>query len=780
MMRRALFGLALTVLAATSLDAQATPTWRDGIEPAVDRAVAAIVDRQRPDGSFVPPADAERRWASYLKRTPVGVSALSVYALLESGMSPQDEVIRRGVKYLVETETETTYGVAARVMALDATGDPQHRIMIRSAARWLEAKRLPHGLWGYPTGSGDLSNSQFAALALWFAERHGHRSRPATWTKAASTLIGWQNPDGGFRYDAKGATAKRRAGYSTGSTTVAALTILELARTRIGSVGDAETSARLNEVVLRGRRWLERRFTLTGNPTGPAGLLGARFDRRDKYTHLNYLYGFERLASLGHEDVWVERDWYGEGALFLLGHERDDGGWGSIVHDAFAVLFLGRAGRHAVEKARRFASDVAIDSSDETEAKTTTRDVARRGEAHVEASRDVIVDVTSASVSTSQSDQDRRLADGPDDDVPFISRWTVSPVLPAPTETGRVFVAGDTSFDPNEVPEIDETGALGWSLSSGARVRWSKPSSPASGGGRKLRPKVRVVGMPQVTAGVEAARWTGAAFTWLEASRATEALLWLQADAGVQVHLDGALVFHHPAEVPGHPGGHHVVSLALAPGLNRLLVTAFGTDRLGFGARLSGPDGGRPIDVLPRLDTDADDATQSALAHGDLYSLAELAEILPMGRPLRARRRDSNEFVDSVAIVGARAGSATFPLRAARRRDAFGRTRGVGRPLRFVRRLRVPVGSSDAVVEVRDRPTVRDGARGVVRVGVFNGADRTLHTRRLDDETYPHPWRIEVPMDAEAGREVLLVVEYVNDVVDADVRLLELTIRERR
>jgi hypothetical protein len=94
--------------------------------------------------------------------------------------------------------------------------------------------------------------------------------------------------------------------------------------------------------------WLEHHFAVLYNP--PSGAPA---------WHYYYLYGLERAAVLGGRDLLGTKDWYLEGARYLVGAQRPDGRWSTgalgfaefeasdALDTAWAILFLARATRPA-------------------------------------------------------------------------------------------------------------------------------------------------------------------------------------------------------------------------------------------------------------------------------------------------------------------------------------------------------------------------------------------------------------------------------------------------
>jgi hypothetical protein len=59
--------------------------------------------------------------------------------------------------------------------------------------------------------------------------------------------------------------------------------------------------------------------------------------------HIYYLYGVERAGMLYGTDMIGTRDWYDEGAEWLIGHQAENGSWRNTTDTCFAILFLKRA-----------------------------------------------------------------------------------------------------------------------------------------------------------------------------------------------------------------------------------------------------------------------------------------------------------------------------------------------------------------------------------------------------------------------------------------------------
>jgi hypothetical protein len=293
------------------------------VNRAIDRGVVSIRRSLGPDG-----AGTTDDHADY----PEGDTALLLYTLLKSGVPSDDPQVRRAAEWLRGKRPAKTYSAALVVLALDALRDPAFEGQIRSTAEWIESRINPgERRWGYPDGETDLSNTQFAALALWTAERHGVKPNAEVWSSVLFGTLENQKESGAFAY--------RDYHDETGAMTVAGMTIVALALPRLPEKGHERRIAglrkRADEAMERAWTWLDARFTAEGNPHGPHGL---------HHDWIEYwLYGVERLAAIAKRDRIGGKDWYDAGARRLVALQGDDGSWRSPRDTCFALLFLRRA-----------------------------------------------------------------------------------------------------------------------------------------------------------------------------------------------------------------------------------------------------------------------------------------------------------------------------------------------------------------------------------------------------------------------------------------------------
>src|SRR5262245_62024701 len=319
---RRLRALALAVSCAAASSARAE-TIEVQVNRAIERGVAAA--RRYLDGGGV-------GTTPHHKDYPEGDTAFVLYTLVKSGVSADDPQVQKAVAWLRGKVPARTYSAALVILALDALKDRQYDGQIQAAAGWIESTlRTDDNRWSYPGDRTDLSNTQYAVLGLWTAERHGFKAREDTWAALLSGVPPLQNSDDGFGY--------RADSRSTGAMTVAGVTVLELALARSPSgqlpARFADVRQKAKTALDRGWAYLERRFSVTGNPIDAHAL-------HETWFHY-YLYGLERLCAIAARDRVGEHDWYAEGARELVATQRDDGSWGEPANTCFALLFLRRA-----------------------------------------------------------------------------------------------------------------------------------------------------------------------------------------------------------------------------------------------------------------------------------------------------------------------------------------------------------------------------------------------------------------------------------------------------
>lgn len=376
------------------------PEFLKEVGEAIDGGVAWLRRTQRRDGSFQDPEHAGA--AGYGGSFPFGYSALGVYTLRACGVPADDPGVVLGLQFLRRAwkagsvVSSETYEVALALLALEAHYAPPGgkegapREIPAADLRWIQ--ELSRRLVGAQDGSGgfrygparggpwDLSNTQYAVLGLKAARRCGVEVEEAVFRRCLEHLLGTQERTGpavtrretagtdgkghGPTSRASGRDQARGWGYrevspggATGSMTTGGVSSLVICRGELlGSKRyPGSLDGRVVQAIRDGVAWLGHHFAVSGNPSGSG--------RPTPQWHYYYLYGLERAGVLAGVTWMAERDWYLEGARFLLREQGKDGSWdgrgawggarrggmaggaaaGDVLGTCFALLFLKKA-----------------------------------------------------------------------------------------------------------------------------------------------------------------------------------------------------------------------------------------------------------------------------------------------------------------------------------------------------------------------------------------------------------------------------------------------------
>ena len=328
-------------VAADTLALQQNLKEELALKPEIDAAIAngveRLLDTQLRDGS----------WGVY--GHVGGQGGLCAYALLKCGVQMDHPALRRAFAYLDSVNPTATYAVACMLLAYGATGLPEHRPRMRRLLAILLRSQARQGTWAYPHGAPDLSNTQYAALGLWAADKAGLKVPTEVWTRLIEGTLKHQEEFhqvavkitkhtgvgtrevAGFGYR----PGKPKSRHGTGTMTTAGVSILKICEIGIGKKLGKNARRRLEHAVGAGLNWLETYFSVTQDQ---------RPGQRGGTWLLYYLYGMERVGGLNRVEKFGDHWWYVEGARVLLKRQNKKlGGWGATHNTCFALLFLRRA-----------------------------------------------------------------------------------------------------------------------------------------------------------------------------------------------------------------------------------------------------------------------------------------------------------------------------------------------------------------------------------------------------------------------------------------------------
>jgi spore germination protein YaaH/PKD repeat protein len=297
----------------------------------VEKGLQWLRDNRNQDGSWT--------YSGRFTEENVGLTAMATAAFLNHGIGESDPTVRKGLDWilgkqdpnsgLISNGAFTVYDTSLAIMALVDTGNSAYYNQIQAAAKFLigiqndestgyTASDQYYGGWPYYQGMywADLSNTQFALLALHYAENANTNDTLVpqdVWSKAETFVQRCQNlkasnpdwsfsNDGGFIYQ-PGSTAWA-GGQSYASMTMAGLW-------GFYSTGVSESDAGVQTAI----GWLQNNYHIDQNY--PLGSL---------YTYY-YLYGLAKACVLWHITAINGHDWYQEMASFLASQQQPDGHW---------------------------------------------------------------------------------------------------------------------------------------------------------------------------------------------------------------------------------------------------------------------------------------------------------------------------------------------------------------------------------------------------------------------------------------------------------------------
>jgi len=314
---------------------------RQQVLQAISNAQKAIIRLQKRDGSWP---------NSRYPGNEIGLTGLATLSLLNSGIAPDHEAVRKAVTWLKRPENmpERTYDLSMSLMALAASGDPTVHGRISRMAQTLEEyqhRGNEAGAWGYrdELNYSDNSNTQFAILALREAVYAGVPVDRDVWQRTQDFFLAAQQGPVDLP---NGAPWRYTSGYApSGSMTVAGIASLTITSSML--IDDADVNAagefdccRQNPApaeaaIDAGVRWLSAHFRIRSNPGS-------------ENWPLYYLYGLERAGRFTGHRFFGEHDWYREGAEFLVSSQSlRDGIWQNRQEDdvagtSLALLFLAK------------------------------------------------------------------------------------------------------------------------------------------------------------------------------------------------------------------------------------------------------------------------------------------------------------------------------------------------------------------------------------------------------------------------------------------------------
>lgn len=285
------------------------------------------------------------------------------------------------------------YNLALMIIFLCEMEDEAHRPLIQRMLAELLKRQLPSGGWTYDGSPvGDTSQTQYGALAMWIADRHGFDVPVANIANTMNWLIRTQDPSGCWGYHAVEPTGSTRAVQNplTMSLCGAALGSLYILKELVilpgedgpvaggnkdstgkklpgalQAVGKKAASTQVTrrrpvnnvdntrfQAALRdGNAWMEKNFTV---------------EPPHEWKHYAF-YAYERYASFREviDDNPVEEPkWFTDMFENLKKTIKPDGSWEGgdtpVAATAFSVLVLSRSTKKAIKRAEALGEGTLV------------------------------------------------------------------------------------------------------------------------------------------------------------------------------------------------------------------------------------------------------------------------------------------------------------------------------------------------------------------------------------------------------------------------------------
>lgn len=325
----------------------------------------------------------------------VGGKCLGALCFLKNGSDRAHPKVQSALtacrNYDPATETHV-YSLGIAVMFLCEMEDQEAKTLAANFLKILLSVQKPNGGWGYrAVNQGDISQTQYAALALWSAYRAGLDVPQESVEKLCDFLMRSQDPSGGYGYQAVVATGSELVAQNPVAPSLSAaglgsaLICADLLRIRNSQQKSGQTGAESEEQklpsaveVINAASKPKARTGFTSKTVRPDVVrrnvsLGDQWMKAkavipDARWEFYYIYGLERYYSF--HEVYdgtsvAEPEWYNTGVSYLQKTQRGDGSWldqgqaheGGCVHTSFAVLFLSRSSKASIRKVLKNLGD---------------------------------------------------------------------------------------------------------------------------------------------------------------------------------------------------------------------------------------------------------------------------------------------------------------------------------------------------------------------------------------------------------------------------------------
>ncbi|MGH7169546.1 MAG: hypothetical protein ACRELG_04625 [Gemmataceae bacterium] len=291
--------------------------------------------------------------------------------LLECGIPAGDASVQEIAAWIRSRRRDLTqtYELSLAILFLDRLGEPRDQPLIRTFGQRLLFGRLNCGAWTYSCQindpkryqstvpliirwpgtpihkhpnrvrrvvyRGDNSNTQFAILGLWVAQRHGVPSHSAL-LATEQYFRATQLADGSWSYHPN-------ARLWRDSMTCAGLMSVAM---RYGAIGGQGRDIRPDHPLHVHDGAINQGLRALAQSLDKISVVGDRIIGVEARDPLYFLWSLERMAVIYDLKKIGPREWYPWAAEMLVATQRPDGGWtglGDPIGTCFALLILKRS-----------------------------------------------------------------------------------------------------------------------------------------------------------------------------------------------------------------------------------------------------------------------------------------------------------------------------------------------------------------------------------------------------------------------------------------------------
>lgn len=282
------------------------------------------------------------------------------------------EALDKCYKVTMKDPSFDNYSLGIALMFLCEVDAQAHRPLIEKYVEEMLTRQKGHGGWGYPERpSGDTSQTQYAVLGMWMAQKRAKVDIPIEKQEA---VCGWlmrtQDVGGGWAYqgtDPGSLTRIQQQGVTSSLSAAGAgstYMMADLLQVTQSGQANADKQKGLIKVDASTGKPAEIRGPLTStlNPGDIKNTLGAadrwmdaNFEMPVRMWNHYYMYALERYHSFREQATGVKSEkWYNEGSNYLQRTQQANGSWdgqdNATIATSFATLFLLRSTRKVLDK----------------------------------------------------------------------------------------------------------------------------------------------------------------------------------------------------------------------------------------------------------------------------------------------------------------------------------------------------------------------------------------------------------------------------------------------